>query len=313
MIAAVGFVGRNPEGLLRWPRGSVLIADLSEGRVREGSSSARGALLLLRKGVEVWSLQGLHAKVFLFDRHAVVGSMNLSEESRERLEEAAVVLSGAELRGVRECLRHLQREAIPMAEDILRERAKQEPRRPRFSPPPARAVRRERGGVPAGRVWLLPAYWDRDESETERQAAEGELTRLREQHGVERIEWYKACGADLYRKTREGDSVYFWWAGDRSWGRLEGPYMVVQPVDLGARVKSERRYRLALYRPPRMGRKTDLWLDERGVHLFSRLVGDPRNPEEVRSDPLEGKVYLLREMERRRLERVLAQLERKKK
>lgn len=92
LVAAVGFVGRRPDRLLRWPRGSVLIADLSEVRVREGSSSARGALRLLRKGVEVLSLPGLHAKVFLFDRHAVVGSMNLSEDSRGRLEEAGVLL-----------------------------------------------------------------------------------------------------------------------------------------------------------------------------------------------------------------------------
>lgn len=150
LTAAVGFVGRRPDGLLRWPRSSVLIADLSEGRVREGSSSARGALRLVRKGVEVWSLQGLHAKVLLFDRHAVVGSMNLSEESRERLEEGGVVLSGAELRGVREYLRRLQHEAIQMSEDILRERAKRQPRRPRFAQ--LRADRRERGEVRAGRV-----------------------------------------------------------------------------------------------------------------------------------------------------------------
>lgn len=88
LIAAVGFVGKRPDRLLRWRRNSVLIADLSEARVREGSSSARGALRLLRKGVRVFSLTGLHAKVFLFDRHAVVGSMNLSEDSQERLEEA---------------------------------------------------------------------------------------------------------------------------------------------------------------------------------------------------------------------------------
>ncbi|HXF70467.1 MAG TPA: phospholipase D family protein [Thermoflexus sp.] len=309
LIAAVGFVGKRPDRLLQWPRRSVLIADLSEARVREGSSSAKGALRLLKQGVKVLSLPGLHAKVFLFDRHAVVGSMNLSEDSQERLEEAGVVLSGKELRGVRQYLRRLQHAAIPMSEDILRERAKREPRRPRFAAPRARADRRERGEVPAGRVWLLPTKWDR-EKETERRAAKRALTRLRKEHGVERITWYNACGVDLYRRAREGDWVYCWWAGRRSWGRLEGPYQVVQPVDLGARFE-DRRYRLALYRPRRMGWKMDIPLDEGDVRLLAKLVGDPRKPEEVRSDPLKWKVRLLSEAERRKLKRVLARLEEK--
>ena len=41
-LPQVGFVGRHPEELLPWPRCSVLIAGLSEGGVREGSSSAKG-------------------------------------------------------------------------------------------------------------------------------------------------------------------------------------------------------------------------------------------------------------------------------
>ncbi|WP_376790972.1 hypothetical protein [Thermoflexus sp.] len=235
--------------------------------------------------------------------------MNLSEDSQERPEEAGVVLSGKELRGLRQYLRRLQHEAVPMSEDILHERAKREPQGPRFSAPRAGSDRRKRGEIPAGRVWLLPTKWDR-EKETERRAAERALTRLRKAHGVERITWYNACGADLYRRAREGDWVYHWWAGRHSWGRLEGPYQVVQPVDLGARF-GDRRYRLALYRPRGMGRKMNIPLDEGEVRLLAKLVGDPRKPEEVRSDPLRGKVRLLSEAERRKLKRVLARLEEK--
>ncbi len=311
LTAAVGFVGKRPDGLLRWRRGSVLIADLSEGRVREGSSSARGALRLLRKGVEVWSLQGLHAKVLLFDRHAVVGSMNLSEDSRERLEEAGVLLSGDELRRVRQYVRRLRDNAVPMEEAILRELAKREPRRPRFAPPRVRVDRREPGEVPAGRVWLVPAWPDDGGTEAERRAAKKALARLREEHGVERISWYSACGADLYRRAREGDWVYFWDAGQRSWGRLEGPYRVVQPVDLGARF-GERRYRLAWHRSRRMVRKTDVSLDKRGLLLLGRFVGDPRGAEEMKKNPLKRRPRLLAGTQLRRFGRVLAQLERKR-
>ena len=130
---------------------------------------------------------------------------------------------------------------------------------------------------------------------------------------VERVRWHAACGAELFRRAREGDWVYRWWTGKRSWGRLEGPYVVVQPVDLGARFRfKERRYRPALYRPRGMDRKIDIPLDRGGVRLLSRFVGDSRKPEEVRTDPLAGEPRLLSEVQRRRLERVLAQLERKK-
>lgn len=217
--------------------------------------------------------------------------MNLSEDSPERLEEAGVVLSEKELRGLRQYLRRLQHEAVPMSEDILRERAKRESRRLRSAAPQARADRHKREGVLAGRVWLLPTEGAYEGTEAERQVAKRALTRLQEEHGAKRITWYNACGADLHRRACEGDWVYQWWDGERSWNRLEGPYRVVQPIDPGTRF-GERRYRLALYRPRGMGRKMNIPLDEGNVRLLAKLVGDPRKPEEVRSDPFREKVRL---------------------
>jgi phosphatidylserine/phosphatidylglycerophosphate/cardiolipin synthase-like enzyme len=39
----------------------------------------------------VYSFQGLHAKVFVFDQAAVVGSTNVSKHSRDNLTEAALL------------------------------------------------------------------------------------------------------------------------------------------------------------------------------------------------------------------------------
>lgn len=162
LLAAVAFVGRNPDKLFRWPRGASLIADLSEARVREGTSSARGALKLVRRVVSVYSYPDLHAKVLVFDRRAVVGSMNLSGESQDRLEEAAVVLSGhEEVASVQRYVRSLLNGADNLSEEVLRELARKEPRRAVARP--ARPRRREAAALP-DRVWLLPTGLDRDES-----------------------------------------------------------------------------------------------------------------------------------------------------
>jgi len=302
LVAVVGFVGRRPGRLLRWPRKSTVIADLSEARVREGATSARGALELARKGVRVFSYPGLHSKVFLFDRHAVVGSMNLSEESQVRLEEAAVVLSGPrELDMVRRYVRRVLRNAMPEDEQTLRELAKREPRR---RPVRTVAVRRRRTGalIPAGRVWLLPTT--QGVTAEELRLAEREERKIREEEGVDRVLWYFRCGADVYRRAKPGDWCFFWWVGTkRSYGWLEGPYEVIRPVDLGQRL-GDRRYLLAYFRR-RGQRLLNLPLDRRALQGLMRVVADRRSPEEAARDPLMWKPRLLRPEEKRRLARWL--------
>lgn len=305
VVAVVGFVGRNPDRLFRWPRKATLVADLSDGRVREGVTSARGALKLARRGVEIRSYPSLHSKVLLFDRAAVVGSMNLSEESRGRLEEAGVLLRRPqELQAVRAYVERIRREARPENVDTLRELAKLEPRR-KPVPSSARRSSRRRGVlVPEGRVWILPTEPDTDESREERKLARGYERRFREEHGVDRVIWYRACGQDVYRRVEEGDTLFFWWCRfRRSRGRLEGPYEAIRGVDLGKRLGG-RRYRLAYFR--RRGQKL---LDERlylgRLRALMRVVGDRRSPDEAADEPLRWKPRLLRKPERRRLARLL--------
>ena len=302
LVAVVGFVGRRPQRLLPWPRNCTVVADLSEARVREGATSARGALALARRGVEVLSYPGLHSKVFLFDRHAVVGSMNLSEESQSRLEEAAVVLSAPrELDVVRRYVRQVRRNARPEDEQTLRELVKQEPRR-RPATVVAVRPRKTEGLVPAGRVWMLPTEPADAETREERRLAEREERKIREEEGVDTVFWY-ICEADVYRRAKPGEWCFLWWAGTaRSLGWLEGPYEIIRPVDLG-RGLGDRRYRLACFR--RRGQGFWKRLDRRALQRLMRVVADRRSPEEAAEDPLRGRPRLLRPAEKRRLVRLM--------
>lgn len=243
LTAAVAFVGARSDRLFKWPRDVTLVADLSEAQVREGASYARGALRLLRKGIRVSEYSSLHAKVLLFDKRAVIGSMNLSEESRHRLEEAAVVVRARkEVESVRRYVRRLLNDATPLSEEVLRARARREPRRV-----PRRPVRpkKARSAHLADRVWLLPTGQDHEETPAERRRARQEARRLVQEHGIpdeRELVWYFQCGADIYRRARGGDWCFCWWRSEkhRPLGSFEGPYRVVQPVDLGARFRERR-------------------------------------------------------------------------
>jgi hypothetical protein len=88
--AAVAYVGSNAVDLLPLGKGDTLIVDMSVGVVRSGATNPALIRRYVEKGVIVHSFRGLHAKVFVFDDTAVVGSTNVSTNSQSVLTEAAV-------------------------------------------------------------------------------------------------------------------------------------------------------------------------------------------------------------------------------
>jgi hypothetical protein len=64
--------------------------DASEHAVKSGQTSPAELLKLHRKGVKVYSVENLHAKVFVFGRTAFVGSANVSQRSENVLVEAVL-------------------------------------------------------------------------------------------------------------------------------------------------------------------------------------------------------------------------------
>ncbi len=68
--------------------GDVLITDASERAVRSGQTDAKLLRKLHGEGVIIYNREGLHSKVALFGKHAVVGSANMSASG---LIEASVI------------------------------------------------------------------------------------------------------------------------------------------------------------------------------------------------------------------------------
>lgn len=251
LTGLVGYLGRRPDTLLRWPARSSLIVNLSEAAVRQGASSARGALRLLRKRVAISSLRALHGKVYLFDRSAIVCSANLSEQSANELIEVGVLLTRpAEVAAVKTLIRLLSRDAVSLDAKMLRALAKHEPRGDRHG---RRVGFRRRGprfmnGRP---VWVVPCVPDASESPRERQDKARKaraIARDLDIASAREIEWMNACGRSVYTRVKDADWVFFLW--DKSarspLGALDGPYEVLLGgVDLGRRF-GDRRYCLPM-------------------------------------------------------------------
>jgi len=77
--------------------GDVLVCDASHKAVSCGETDPNFLLQLLRKGVAIYSCEGLHAKCAVFDSVVLLGSANMSESSASRLVELAVLQRDSEL------------------------------------------------------------------------------------------------------------------------------------------------------------------------------------------------------------------------
>ena len=142
---AVAYVGQGASRLLPLRWGSRLVVDASLAAVKSGQTCPEELAKLIKKGVRVYSVPNLHAKVFAFSRRAFIGSTNVSRHSAHALVEAVVATTDpAAVNGAREfvrdqCLNELGPEAIATLERSYRP--------PRFG---GGHPRRKRG--PAGRV-----------------------------------------------------------------------------------------------------------------------------------------------------------------
>jgi len=87
---AVAYFGAGASKLLPLPKGSRLVVDGSEHAVKSGQTCPADLIKLHKRGVTVYSVSNLHAKVFVLGRVAYIGSTNVSASSAFRLVEAGV-------------------------------------------------------------------------------------------------------------------------------------------------------------------------------------------------------------------------------
>jgi hypothetical protein len=105
---AVAYFGAGASRLLPLPKGSRLVVDASDHAVKSGQTCPTDLLKLVKRGVMVYSVPNLHAKVLVVGRAAFVGSANVSSHSAAQLVEAAFrATDPSAVRAARQFVHHL--------------------------------------------------------------------------------------------------------------------------------------------------------------------------------------------------------------
>ncbi len=105
---AVAYFGKGASRLLPLPAGSRLVVDASDGAVKSGQTCPTDLKVMQDRGVVIYSAQNLHAKIYVFENVALIGSANASHNAAETLIEAMVQISdGSVIRSARQFVRGL--------------------------------------------------------------------------------------------------------------------------------------------------------------------------------------------------------------
>jgi phosphatidylserine/phosphatidylglycerophosphate/cardiolipin synthase-like enzyme len=87
---AVAYLGSDGAKLLPLKKGDRLVVDMSPATVKSGTTNPFEIEKLIKRGVKVFARRNLHAKVILTDKALLVGSANISKNSRNNLDEVAI-------------------------------------------------------------------------------------------------------------------------------------------------------------------------------------------------------------------------------
>ncbi len=88
---AVAYFGKGASDQLSLKKGDTLLVAMDLNNVRAGQVNPHEIQKLYDKGVSIFNLPNLHAKIYLFDNTAVITSANVSSHSANHLLEAAVL------------------------------------------------------------------------------------------------------------------------------------------------------------------------------------------------------------------------------
>jgi PLD-like domain len=87
---AVAYFGQGASNLLPLRANSRLVVDASDNAVKAGQTHPADLKRLQKRGVIIYSVANLHAKIYVFDSSAFVGSANVSNNSAGTLIESMV-------------------------------------------------------------------------------------------------------------------------------------------------------------------------------------------------------------------------------
>jgi hypothetical protein len=210
---AVAYFGKGASRLLPLAKGSRLVVDASERSVSSGQTCPADLITLVKRGVAVYSVSNLHAKVFVLGKAAYIGSANVSSRSSSQLVEA--LIRTTEVRSVRAARQFVNSHCLhELTPTVLGRLAKlyRPPRLP--GGPPARRVMKDTSRAPTLPRLLLAQLDLQDWSERDQTLHDSALVVARK-----RREHPRSFELDSFR-----------WPGSCQYQRND---MVIQVIDEG--------------------------------------------------------------------------------
>jgi len=213
---AVAYFGSGASKLLPLKAGSVLVIDMSERAVKSGQTKPSEVAKLLKNGVEVHSVENLHAKVFVAGNRALVGSTNVSFTSATGLVEALLETTDRDaVRQSRDFVNSLLGEVIDIAHARRLQRLYRPPRFGKGSQ--KRGTKRTRQPAHAP-LWAVPTERIAVDEEDQAHAKAGRPKARK------RMQFPRASSLDE-----------FFWQGSYLIGRVAEGHMVIQVTDEGSK------------------------------------------------------------------------------
>lgn len=152
-LAAVAYLGDNAPYLLgEFGPNDIVVCDASDGSIKSGSTSRKALNDLVQRGVNVYSLRDLHAKVICIGQTAVVGSMNASASSTSMHEAAVILKSDKDVRASRQLIKRYVAQSTQVDAQFLRRLGKMKVNHKGFSPTGTRGSSSESEYITIGAV-----------------------------------------------------------------------------------------------------------------------------------------------------------------
>lgn len=206
--AAVAYV--TDDRYLKFGKGDVLVTDASDEAIKAGQTSAQLLQGAFKRKATIVSIPGLHAKVYVFDNVAVIGSANLSKESERRTEAALVTDQPTTVSSARSLIETWKSNGDPVDEAFIS----------RISKLPVEKVwshggrKQIRSADPNPRTWLIGLKQIQEKKEEQATVAEGTAAAKKHISDEESsVSWIRFRGNSKFRReAKKGDVVICIWS-----------------------------------------------------------------------------------------------------
>lgn len=210
---AVAYVSKSDA--IEFGKGDVLICDASDHVIASGQTSAEVLHKAFKNGAQVYSLPGLHAKLYYLDGTVVIGSPNVSASSEHNLIEVALITDHPQvIQQALNLLEELENQSDAVDKQFLTRIAKIAVTR-RFPPTKRRPEKPPPRPKPQKyRIWIEGEYGYNEQNTEHSRLLDAGLDEAQEMvtRTSSSTDWIKLRGRSKYsRLAKRGDTVIYLW------------------------------------------------------------------------------------------------------